>query len=392
MSSPRQDIRHLYAHIPFCPTKCPYCAFVTHVGSTKLVTPYVQALQREISRRAVSLRGPLETVYLGGGTPSMLSPEQVGDVLTCVGRSFELAGGVEVTLEAHPNTVDDRSLEGYRAVGVNRLSMGIESLDPEVLMLAGRRYEVGRIAEVVRAVRRAGFDNVSLDLIYGLPGQTLDSWRDSLQNLLALGPDHVSSYPLSIEPGTVYSRGPQDFRFPDDGAVVEMYVAACDLLRGAGFEHYEVANWARPGKRSLHNLAYWLNEPFASVGVGAHGYLHGARYVNMRGVKRYIDVIGAGEDPHVSRETIDGAAELDEYLMLRLRLLTDGLDVEDVRARYGHDVARRVLAVAKSLPRQVQVQDGRIRLLESAVPLANSVWSEFLGLYPGALRALDLVS
>lgn len=386
-------MRHLYAHLPFCPSKCHYCAFVTHVGSLRLVQPYVEALILELNDRVRDLEGPFDTVYFGGGTPSMLSPEQIGVILDGAQSAIGIAANPEVTMEAHPGTLRPESLTGYRERGVNRLSIGVEALDRDVLSLAGRRYDAGRISLVVDMVRQTGFDNLSLDLIYGLPGQSAESWRRSLDMLLTLEPDHVSLYPLSIEPGTVFSRRSPDFRFPNDVEVVEMYAAACEALRAAGFEHYEVANWARPGKRSRHNLAYWTARPYVAAGVGAHGYLHGSRYVNRRGVKRYIESIAAGEPTEESIDPIDPAAELDEYLILHLRLLQEGVSLRALQARYGPVAAQRVLEVAHRLRPRVRITDGRMTLPELEVPLANEIWSEFLGLHSGQEgRPLDLVS
>ncbi len=338
------------------------------------------ALEGELSVRAAAIEGPVETVYLGGGTPSMLSPGQVGAFLDAVRRGMGLMARAELTMEAHPNTLSRDALEGYRRAGINRLSIGAESLDGSILKTVGREYSAARVLEVVRQARAAGFANVSLDLMYGLPGQGVGSWRRTLDTLRAIQPDHVSLYPLSVEPGTVFARREAQLHLPSDDAVVEMYHHACGVLREAGYEHYEVANWARSGHRSRHNLACWKNVPFAAVGVGAHGYLHGQRYVNMRGVKKYIDTVAGGTTTTISSETIDAPTELDDYLMLGLRLLTDGVSLEEVDRNFGTEVESRVLDAASGLGGDLRVERGRVMLREEAVPMANAVWSRFIGL------------
>lgn len=387
----RQRVRHLYAHVPFCPTKCPYCAFVTHVGSTKLVAPYMSALQQELAVRAEAIEGPVETVYLGGGTPTTLSSAQVRLFLEVVDRQTGIESDPEVTVEAHPDTVSPHSLKGYRAAGVNRLSIGAESLDDGVLARVGREHGSAKVFDAVRSARAAGFENISLDLMYGLPGQDLDSWRTTLDRLLDMEPDHTSLYPLSVEPGTVFARRGASLQLPSDATVVEMYHHACGVLQAAGFEHYEVANWARPGHTSRHNLAYWRSLPFAAVGVGAHGYLHDERYVNIRGVKKYIEAVSDGSSTTASTEPIDPATRLDDYLMLRLRLLIEGVSLRQVAEEFGNQVAARVVQVASRLPEYLCVGQGHVVLREDAVPIANAVWSEFIGLALEATSAPDLV-
>lgn len=366
---------------------------MTHVGSTRLITPYVAALETELRWRAGGLTGPLETVYLGGGTPSMLSGNAVRQIVDGAARALGLHRRAEITMEAHPGTVTAHSLARYREAGVNRLSLGAESLDDKVLPGIGRKHSAAEVARAVAVARAADFDNVSLDLMYGLPGQSLRSWSETLERLLDLEPDHVSLYPLSIEPGTVFFRRQDQLALPEDDGVVEMYGLACRTLQHAGFEHYEVANWARPGLRSRHNMAYWLDRPFVAIGVGAHGYLRDARYENMRGVKRYIEAVDAGHDVTASRDVVDAATRLDEWVMLRLRLLQEGIDVRELRELYGAVIAAKVRDLALRFTAQIVVDGERLRLREEAVPIANEVWAGFMGLLeqPGA-RPLDLVS
>jgi oxygen-independent coproporphyrinogen III oxidase len=373
------SIQHLYAHIPFCPVKCDYCAFVTHIGSDKLIERYVAAVQSEAIRHvAAGHLGPLETIYLGGGTPSMLTPLQVSDLLSAFRTRFGSAPSAEVTIEAHPHTIDAQKLIGYLKAGVNRISFGIESLVPEELGALGR-FEADKFpAAALYKARRAGFVNIAADLMYGIPLQTSDSWARTLQQLLEFEPDHLSLYPLSIEPKTVLERRRQrhGLVLPDDDHVVEMYEVACEVLSLAGYQHYEVGSWCRDGRQSRHNVAYWHNREYFGLGVGAHGYVRGERTVNVRQTMRYIRRLEAGDDPTEESEAIDSDTRRVETIMLRLRLLSEGLEIDHVKQYHHWDMRQRCHEELRLLSDAglISVEHGRIFLLESAVPVANDVW------------------
>jgi len=378
-----EPIRHLYIHIPFCPSKCEYCAFVTHIGSLKLVPAYLASLAREATTLSENSRsGHLRTVYFGGGTPSMLQPDQIGSILTHLRDCFGFAPDCEITIEAHPLTVDQPHLSGYRATGVTRISFGAESMSDSELKRVGRRHTAAQVEQAVRSARNAGFASVALDLMYGLPGQTLDSWRVTLEQALALQTDHVSLYPLSIEPRTVFrrklTRG--QLELPDDERVVEMYHDACAVLGLAGYEHYEVANWARPGKRCAHNMAYWMNHEVLGVGVGAHGYVKPFRTENVSHTKHYIDAVSSGRAAVQHREFIDPTIELVETVVLGLRLLMDGIDLDQIGRRLGIDASALYQPQVAELTTIGLLESslGRLKLPEAAVPLANEVWERFV--------------
>lgn len=379
-------IRHLYLHIPFCPKKCTYCAFVTHIGSVKLVEPYVQALIAEMDLLPTTAPSDgLDTVYLGGGTPSMLTPAQVASILDAADRCIGIRPNCEVTLEAHPATVTGASLAGYRLAGITRLSFGAETLQPEELRALGRDHAPGSALDLIRWSRRAGVQ-VAVDLMYGLPLQTPQSWRESLRRITDAGPDHLSLYPLSIEPKTVFARRQRrgDLTVPDDDAVVSMYHDACEITRRSGYLHYEVANWARNGHECRHNLAYWYNRQFYGAGVGAHGYLAPYRTENMRGTRAYIERLSAGMSPIASKEPINASIALAETVVLRLRLLREGLDLTHLRRQFGPDAVNSIspdLRWASDLG-LLEVDGDRVLLAEHAVPLANEVWDRFVALNP----------
>jgi|SRR5947209_10025430 len=379
----RNPIEHLYIHVPFCPSKCSYCAFETHIGSLKLVPAYLDALENELARVHVRhLSGNMRTVYFGGGTPSMLDPADVARLLATVDALFGISSGAEITLESHPATVDGDRLRGFRDAGITRISFGGESLNAGELSVIGRLHSPGRVVESVETCRWVGIPAVALDLMYGLPSQTPSSWETTLHAAVDAGSDHLSLYPLSIEPRTVFARRMREgmLDLPSDETVVEMYRRACALLRGEGFEHYEVANWARPGRRCLHSLAYWHNQQFFGVGVGAHAYMHPWRTENLSGTQRYIRCLRSGTSPVTHAEPIEAETEVTESIMLRLRLLSDGLDMDVLESQFNldvRDVYARDLADLHRLG-LVEVTGSTLRLSESAVPVANEIWQRFM--------------
>jgi len=378
-----ERIRHLYVHIPFCPSKCEYCAFVTHVGSLKLVPDYLASLVREANTLLENSRsGRLHTVYFGGGTPSMLQPDQIEGVLSHIQAGFGFAPDCEITIEAHPLTVDQHRLSKYHEAGVTRVSFGAESMSDIELKRLGRRHTTAHVEQAVRWARNAGLASVALDLMYGLPGQTSDSWRITLERALALQTDHLSLYPLSVEPRTVFRRkvARGQLELPDDELVVGMYREACALLRHAGYEHYEVANWARPGKRCAHNMAYWMNREVLAMGVGAHGYVKPFRTENVSHTKHYIDAVSSGRTAVHHREFIGPAIELVETVVLGLRLLTDGIDLDQIGRQFGINAFALYEAEVAELTTLglLHSSSGRLKLPEAAVPLANEVWERFV--------------
>jgi len=311
-----------------------------------------------------------------------MTPDQLAGLLSHVDARFGLERDCEVTLEAHPGTVDPVALRGFRQVGATRLSVGGESLDDTELRHLGREHGWRRVVAVVEEARSAGFQAVNVDLMYGIPGQTLDSWDSTVRRLIDAGPDHLSLYPLSIEPRTVFARKRRKnlLPVPEDDAVVAMYHLACERLRIAGYEHYEVANWSRPGKRCLHNLAYWYNREFYAAGVGAHGYLRPYRTENLTQTGRYIETVLGGASPVKDRILLDRPSEFNETVTLRLRLLRDGLELGEVQERFGIDLRKRFAADLSDLlgAGLIRLNGNRLTLAEEAVPVANEIWQRFM--------------
>jgi oxygen-independent coproporphyrinogen-3 oxidase len=283
----------IYNHIPFCQKKCAYCDFNSCAGQGVLIPDYISALKREISLFAASIDQPLaiQTVYIGGGTPSILSIDQIGSILDVIRQKYRWMPDTEITLEANPGTVSLPKLRGYYQMGVNRLSYGMQSANPEELATLGRLHSIWDTYDAVYWARQAGFTNINLDLIYGLPGQSMPRWENSIKAALGLRPEHISLYQLTIEDGTPFDRMARRGLFVpgNDDEAADMLEFAADNLTAAGYRQYEIANWAletNPGREYLcqHNLQYWHNLPYLGFGAGAHSYYAGYRTSNVAGI------------------------------------------------------------------------------------------------------------
>lgn len=325
----------LYVHIPFCRTRCAYCAFNTYAGLESLIPAYGEALCAEI--RQDQFCAPVATVYFGGGTPSLLPPDVLARILEDLQERFHLLPDAEMTLEANPGTVDRAYLRRVRELGINRLSLGAQSAHEEELRLLGRRHTWADVVAGVEASREVGLDNVNLDLIYGLPGQPLARWPESLEAALSLEPDHISLYALTLEEGTPLqgrvARG--ELPPPDDDLAAEMYEWAEARLARAGYVHYELSNWARSDRHVCrHNLTYWYNEPYLGFGAGASSWWGGRRWTNVRHPEEYIRRWAVGESVVEETEEIGPRLEMGETMMMGLRLV-GGVSDARFRARFG---------------------------------------------------------
>ena len=293
----------LYIHIPFCQTKCPYCDFNTYQGIESLLPPYLKALTAELTvwGRALS-HPPVNTIFFGGGTPSYLPPAAVGDILDTVQTAFQLQPNAEITLEANPGDLTPERAKLLMQQGVNRLSIGIQSLDNGLLALLGRRHDAAQAIAAVHTAQDAGLTNINLDLMYGLPRQSAAQWQDTLRQLTALHPAHISLYCLTLEAGTPLRRRVEQGQLPtpDPDLAADQYHYARELLAARGYRHYEISNWSRPGQACRHNLAYWQNLPYLGVGPGAHSSLGGWRFWNQDSPRGYIAAVrkwAAAEPP-----------------------------------------------------------------------------------------------
>ena len=345
------DLYSLYLHVPFCSHRCSYCDFNTFAGQERYIPAYVEAICAEI--RQVSSSAParlsVHSVFFGGGTPSLLNVDQINTILGELREHFDLIGGSEITLEANPGTVSAEYLSGLRLSGVNRLSFGMQSAHPDDLRLLERQHDFFDVSQAVQWARQAGFENISLDLIFGLPGQTFERWQETLERALGMGPEHLSLYALTIEHGTPLQRRWARGMIPlvDDDLAADMYEYAMDRLAKAGYEQYEISNWARYDKNGKpftcrHNVQYWLNRPYLGFGAGAHGSAAGYRTMNVGGIQPYIARCQAGRrasfpaGPAARRVIpIDRRVEMQETLMVGLRLTREGVSSAEFRRRFG---------------------------------------------------------
>jgi len=369
----------LYLHIPFCAAICNYCNFNRGLFDAALKERYLAALRAEIGRAGDG--APADTIYLGGGTPSLLEPAEVGALLDACARAWTLEPGAEITLEANPETVTPERLAGFRAAGVNRLSMGVQSFRDEELARLSRLHSSARAVEAFCAARAAGFDNVSLDLMLWLPQQSVADWLASVDRLIALEPDHASLYLLEIYPNAplrdAMARGRWSVA-PDEDAA-EMYLSGLERMDNAGYVQYEISNVARPGRRSRHNLKYWTDGEWLGLGCGAHSTRGGMRWHNVSATEEYIAAVDAGRSPSVEGRTLSADERLEDALYMALRL-NEGIDVEGVRRRYDVDVWGRFGGALQPFVDQgVLRYDGRaVRLTRAGMLVAHEVMAVFI--------------
>ncbi len=378
----------LYLHIPFCRKKCTYCDFNTYADMDDSFADYTAALCREIRLMGeYRHRPPVRTIFIGGGTPTVLAISQLEQVLQACFAAFDVLPDAEITSEANPGTVDERYLHNLLALGVNRLSFGAQSFKPAELAMLGRIHSADSIETTIAAARRAGARNLNIDLIYGLPNQQLSDWRYTLEHAIALGVEHISLYSLTLERGTALRaqvvRG--ELPPPDSDLAADMYELADALLAKAGFQQYEISNWAKPDFHCEHNLTYWRNQPYLGMGAGAHSFENRHRWWNVRNVPQYIETVSAQTESYshpalAGFETIDRRLEMGETMMLGLRLTAEGVSRAAFTARFGvppEDVFGTEIAKLKALGLLMK-DNQRLRLTSSARLLGNRVFAEFL--------------
>ncbi len=378
-----------YAHIPFCVRKCAYCDFNSHSGYTaESVARYAAALACEIRQTGASVPASpgtcpiVDTVFFGGGTPTVLPASTHAALLQTIKDSFPLSADAEITTEANPGTLDTARLDTLRDAGFNRISFGVQSFDAGLLKTLGRIHSSQDAVQAVQKARAAGFDNVSVDLMFALPGQSLTQWRDTLEQALALQTEHVSLYALMVEPGTGFYTLQQKGRLPlpDDDLAAEMYALAGSAMRGAGLAQYEISNFARPHCECRHNLHYWRNDPYYGVGCGAVAYQNGARRMNIKPPGAYAEAVETGQTRVLSEETLAPTEQMAETMMLGLRLTSEGVNCERFAQRHGIDPRTCYRnEIAKWTNRGLlEVTDCAIRLTPAGIFLSSEVMMDFV--------------
>ncbi len=370
---------------------CSYCAFNTYTDLEALIPDFVQALVREVEFLGKSNPGyEVHTVFFGGGTPSLLSPKQYDALMHTIHGSFRVVSDAEISIETNPNDLSTEYLRSLRAIGLNRLSIGMQSANSHVLRLFNRGHDQQMVIQAVEAGRRAGFDNISLDLIFGVPGQTLDDWQKTLDAGLGLDVEHFSTYGLELKGGTLLTEQVRagEVAEPDDDIAADMYDWMTERFAAAGYEQYELSNWCKPGYEARHNLQYWHIHPYLGLGPGAHGYVEHQRTIVLRHPQKYIermrhapDVMAFPESPATSKLTkVDRTEEMSDVLMMGLRLTRDGVQRQAFQQRFGVDpVALHEETIEKFVGYGLlSVDQEAIRLTQRGRLLSNAVIRELI--------------
>jgi oxygen-independent coproporphyrinogen-3 oxidase len=394
----------LYIHIPFCTHRCAYCDFNTYAGQEQLIPAYVHALCKEIefvgtSLRAAVVEAPAQvhTIFFGGGTPSLLTPDQFSSIFEAIHSSLVVTDDAEITMEANPGTVSFENLLELRRIGLNRISYGVQSANAEELRMLERAHNFLDVIEAVCSARKAGFHSLNLDLIYGLPEQTLRTWQTTVRRILDLDPEHVSAYALTLEHGTPFGRWASRglLPLPDPDLAAEMYEWLSATLETNGYVQYEISNWASPGFECRHNLQYWRGLPYLGIGAGAHGYAHGYRYSNSLRIKTYIDRLTnsaitnypittyqfplspATVNQH--RQTLE--EDMSEFMMTGLRLTQEGVREQEFQTRFGRSLQDAYGKEIGDLMKLGLIENGsgeRIRITQRGRLLGNQVFMRFV--------------
>lgn len=354
--------KSIYLHIPFCKSKCSYCSFVSFAGKENLIHEYFVALNQEVKQELKLSLPPFETVYIGGGTPSLADSKYYKELLSII----PLSNNAEITIEVNPGTVTQKYLESLLSIGINRLSIGVQCFDDDILKVLNRPHTAQDAIDTVKWAQNAGFKNISIDLIYGLPYQTLNGWLQTLQKALELNVQHISAYGLKIEEGTKLTEMPAK-NFPTEDETVEMYLKTIKILENNGYNHYEISNFSKRGYESRHNLTYWENKQYYGFGLSAHGYINGIRYSNTSDLSEYL------HNPlQKSEEKLLTQAEIQEealFLGLRLR---QGVDITPYNGKYD-----KIFEKYTNLG-MMELKNNTLRLTVQGVLLSNNILAEFL--------------
>ena len=408
----RREALSLYIHIPFCLKKCSYCDFLSAPQDEETRERYVRALIREIRSRknwAEETGRHVDTIFLGGGTPSVLAADQISRIMEAVHVSFDVGKDAEISMELNPGTADQEKLRAFRQAGINRLSMGVQSLQDQELRLLGRIHNTGQAKEAFLMARKAGFDNVNIDLMSALPGQTFSSWADTLTGICAWEPEHISAYSLIIEPGTEFAALQDAGKLPslpDEDTDREMYRYTEDYLAGHGYRHYEISNYAKPGRECRHNCGYWTGHPYLGLGIGAASYVDGARLSNIADLKTYLSYLEPADEEALSgekmtdlpgsesptgstawlegictdRHVLTEEEKIEEFMFLGLRMC-GGIEKEDFERRFPGRALKDIYGkvIHKHLAQGVMEETEKgFRLTERGIDISNFILADYL--------------
>lgn len=383
----------LYIHIPFCSVKCTYCAFNTYVDMEALIPTYITALCKELKELSKNNPHPsLQTIFVGGGTPSLISPNQFHFIFQTIRRNFRVDVDAEITLESNPNDLSVAYLQELREIGFNRISIGMQSATHKVLELFNRRHDTQMVYDAVDYARQSGFDNINLDVIFGSPHETFDDFKQTVDMVMELKPQHISMYGLELKGGTDLRLQVDsgDLPAPDDDLFADMYEYASEIFSQHGFVQYEISNWCQPNRASRHNLQYWRNLPYAGVGAGAHGFAGSYRYSTITLPQRYIAALLEGENQEdlkfpltsaVAKSTlVNPQDDVYETVMMGLRMTKEGIHRPTFRSRFGYDFVEKFSDEMQKFQKMglLSVEDERVHLTDAGRLLSNAVIREIV--------------
>ncbi|MFZ3105590.1 MAG: radical SAM family heme chaperone HemW [Smithella sp.] len=365
----------LYIHIPFCLSKCGYCSFYS-IKSIHLIPEYIAALKKEIKYYR-NVFSSFDTIYIGGGTPSLLSVQQIDDILTTVNKYYKIDRRAEITIEVNPGDVSLEYLQALRKSGINRLNIGVQSFDDKILQLLGRRHSAREAIAAIEAARATGFDNLGIDLIYGVHGLSIKSWKNTLQKAVSFKPEHISCYQLSLDDETSLFKkySLNEWHFPDENTELKLFLTTADELENAGYIHYEVSNFARLDKfKSRHNHKYWQHTSYLGLGPAAHSFLNNKRWWNTSAVKTYLNKIAQGKMPVEDMETLSTEQLQLEALFLGLRTKA-GIDLKHYKTKYGADLLKDKKTIIDALieNKLVELKNGFLRPTRAGMAIADSL-------------------
>lgn len=367
----------IYIHIPFCKSKCAYCDFYSFAPCGDIIDRYVAALCDHIKRLSEkAVEYSVDSIFIGGGTPTVLGGKRIAQISRVLHESFSVSDDVEFTVESNPGAVDFSDLSAMREAGVNRISFGLQSVHSNELAALSRIHTFDDFLKAYGDARAAGIDNINVDLMYGIPEQTIDSFESTLRVVAELLPEHISLYGLKIEEGTPFDRMKDSLVLPDEDEEYGMYSAAIEFLRTHGYSHYEISNYARDGKRSRHNLKYWGAEEYIGIGAAAYSYFDKKRYSYYSDAEKYISNIENGIEPIDECEEISEKESLAEYIMLRLRL-SDGIELDEFKRRFSADFdisrVKRYVDAGK-----MKLSDGKLAFTDEGMYVSNMILSDIV--------------
>lgn len=370
----------LYVHIPFCVKKCDYCDFLSGPAAREVQEAYVKALARETSLAGAAVREKVSTVFIGGGTPSLLEPELIEPVLEGLRRSFSISQEAEITIEANPGTLSLEKLKVYKKYGINRLSIGLQSPVDEELRLLGRIHTFSQFLDSYWMAREAGFTNINIDLMGAIPRQRREGWRENLRRTAALGPEHISAYSLIVEEGTPFAK--RELELPDEDEEYQMYEDTLAILREYGYSQYEISNYARPGRQCRHNVGYWTRTPYLGLGLGAASLMGEERFSNTRNMEEYLCLSRDGdflERIRKERCLLSRKDQMAEFLFLGLRM-TQGISLARFREEFSAEVLDIYGPVVKKYREMglLLLEEGRLFLSRRGIHVSNVIMADFL--------------